>query len=275
MRIEAPESPEHAASVRAPLWKGSEAEGFRACSIGLDEDQVFVASLPLPHGSTQGGNGLSALRSIKDQLANHLWKEAMWGTLISTDSPVACDRSAQLSIAKDSFGKPLIVSPKCPDVHLSFSYGADRVWAALVRSHRCVGIDVAHPSEFGEDYPFHQAFHDREWSNLPKGFRHEISESAACLWTMKEAAVKCLGCGFHLLGPRDLLVTPCHMGRVVGEFRVWIRPFHARRANSLGELEICSVSRRVGDAWLAVALCDCSATEVFRKTLLPCREGLP
>lgn len=275
LKTEVPESPNRAGRVRAAAWSTSGVEGLSSWSVRLGDDRAFVASVPLPRAGTKQDSGFHASGSIKDRLANHLWKQAVCGTVIPHGSPAACDRPAQLSVAKDFLGKPLIVKPKCPDVHLSFSHGAGRLWAALVRSSRCVGIDVAHPSEFGESYPFHQAFHDIEWSTVHRDIRHEVSESAACLWSVKEAAVKCLGCGFHFLGPRDLLVTPWRASRVGKQFRVRIGPLDARGVGALHDVEIYAVSWRVGGAWLALALCDCSSAGAFRRTSLSCKEGLP
>jgi hypothetical protein len=39
-----------------------------------------------------------------------------------------------------------------------------------------------------------------------------LEQASALLWSVKEAAVKALGCGFHLVDPRQLTVYPSEEG---------------------------------------------------------------
>jgi phosphopantetheinyl transferase (holo-ACP synthase) len=45
----------------------------------------------------------------------------------------------------------------------------------------------------------------------------DLAAAAALLWSIKEAAVKALGCAFHLLEPRQITVYPAAEGTVGGD----------------------------------------------------------
>jgi hypothetical protein len=64
-----------------------------------------------------------------------------------------------------------------------------------------VGVDAALPSDFEETYPWARAFQPAElaWARPLAG--GDNAGAAALLWALKEAAVKALGVGFHLLDP--------------------------------------------------------------------------
>jgi phosphopantetheinyl transferase len=104
-----------------------------------------------------------------------------------------------------------------------------------------VGIDAARPEEFQGSYPFARAFRPGEFSLALGICRSGQEHAAALLWSLKEAAVKALGCGFHTLDPLALEArSPTawdggHLWRVRSEesLAVW-------------------VTRRK-EAWLAVA----------------------
>jgi hypothetical protein len=91
---------------------------------------------------------------------------------------------------------------------ISFSEGGGKVWAALCGDESDVGIDVAEAAEFQGSYPFHRVFNAQELQhglNLTGG---DLAEAAALLWSVKEAAVKALGCAFHLVDPLQIHVDP-------------------------------------------------------------------
>ena len=87
-----------------------------------------------------------------------------------------------------------------PGPSISFSQAAGRLWAALTCTGQ-VGVDAALPSEFEESYPWARAFRPAElaWARPLAG--GDTAGAAALLWALKEAAVKALGVGFHLLDP--------------------------------------------------------------------------
>jgi len=44
-----------------------------------------------------------------------------------------------------------------------------------------------------------------------------LEKASALLWSIKEAVVKALGCGFHLVDPRQITVYPSTGGAVGGD----------------------------------------------------------
>jgi 4'-phosphopantetheinyl transferase superfamily len=130
-----------------------------------------------------------------------------------------------------ALGQPRLRQGERPGPGVSFSRADGRVWAALTSPGQ-VGIDVALPSEFEAGYAWARAFRDAEldWARPLAGGNPAVA--AALLWTLKEAAVKALGVGFHLLDPLAVEVSNPRPWR--GGFRVsvqagrtlpgWVRP---------------------------------------------------
>jgi phosphopantetheinyl transferase len=71
-----------------------------------------------------------------------------------------------------------------------------------------VGIDVAQAEEFSDGYPFSRVFYEEDLTVTLKKTHDDVQEAAALLWSAKEAIVKAIGCGFHLLDPIDVRVVP-------------------------------------------------------------------
>ena len=115
--------------------------------------------------------------------------------------------TSEIRLNSNALGRPGL----CVDGHegpsVSFSHTADVTWGALCRAGGTVGIDVASGDEFPNNYPFHRAFHDEEFSKALKITDGNISEAAALLWTAKEAVVKCIGTAFHLIDPLELHIV--------------------------------------------------------------------
>ncbi|OGR26417.1 MAG: hypothetical protein A2139_10285 [Desulfobacca sp. RBG_16_60_12] len=105
-----------------------------------------------------------------------------------------------VSLAKTALGQPRLLLKGRPGPAISFSLAAGRLWAAMAPAGQ-VGVDLALPSEFEESYPWARAFQPAElaWARPLNG--GDIAGAAALLWALKEAAVKALGVGFHLLDP--------------------------------------------------------------------------
>jgi phosphopantetheinyl transferase (holo-ACP synthase) len=54
----------------------------------------------------------------------------------------------------------------------------------------------------------HRVFHDQELQHALRLTGGDAAKAAALLWSVKEAVVKALGCGFHLVAPRQVHVYP-------------------------------------------------------------------
>jgi phosphopantetheinyl transferase len=113
-------------------------------------------------------------------------------------------RAPNIEVMSDSLGKPYLLIDGSDGPAVSFAYEGDTMWVAVGREGSSVGIDAAESASFRGSYPFHRAFHEGE---LELG--GEKDEVAALIWSAKEAVVKALGCGFHLVDPLHLRVEPC------------------------------------------------------------------
>jgi len=111
-----------------------------------------------------------------------------------------------LEITSDDFGAPHLVVKGTEAPGISFSYSETTIWAALCGTDCRCGIDAARSDEFGDDYPYHRAFCSGEIENLLPVTNGNTTEAAALIWSAKEAAVKALGCAFHLIDPLQVQV---------------------------------------------------------------------
>ena len=105
-----------------------------------------------------------------------------------------------LSLGKTALGQPHLMLGGRPGPSISFSQAAGCLWAALTPAGQ-VGVDAAMPSEFEESYPWARAFRPAEFAWARPLAGGDSAGAAALLWALKEAAVKALGVGFHLLDP--------------------------------------------------------------------------
>jgi phosphopantetheinyl transferase len=115
----------------------------------------------------------------------------------------------QLTVQLDHgpLGQPLLLLDGKPGPTISFSQAGGRIWSALAGAGR-VGIDVALSTEFPPDYPLHRAFSPPELALVSTLYRGDVSQTAALLWSLKEAVVKALGVGFNYLDPRKIDTGP-------------------------------------------------------------------
>jgi hypothetical protein len=111
----------------------------------------------------------------------------------------------QLTLQLDHgpLGQPLLLLDGKPGPSISFSQAGGKTWSALAGAGK-VGIDVALAAEFPPDYPLHRAFSPPELARACTLCRGDVSQTAALLWSLKEAAVKALGVGFNYLDPRKV-----------------------------------------------------------------------
>jgi 4'-phosphopantetheinyl transferase superfamily len=111
--------------------------------------------------------------------------------------------SPPLTLETAALGQPRLLLQGQPGPSISFSRAAGRLWAAMTPAGQ-VGLDLALPSEFEESYPWARAFGPAELAWARPLNRGDTARAAALLWALKEAAVKALGVGFHLLDPLEV-----------------------------------------------------------------------
>ena len=165
----------------------------------------LLASLP---GQDTGGAGQSALRRVSLELT--------------------------------ALGQPRLFLSGQPGPAVSFSQAAGRIYAAMTCTGQ-VGVDAAMPAEFEPGYPMARAFRPAEldWARPING--GDTAGAAALLWSLKEAAVKALGVGFHLLDPLAVEVESPRPWQ--GGWRVLVRA---------GEI-LPAWARPEAGGWLAIA----------------------
>ena len=122
-----------------------------------------------------------------------------------------------IQVVSGLLGRPHLLLGKFRGPAISFSEGGGKVWAALCGDESDIGIDVAGTDEFQGEYPFHRVFHPEELHHALKLADEDSEEASALLWSVKEAVVKALGCGFHLVDPRHIHVYPS-VGRIGGGY---------------------------------------------------------
>jgi phosphopantetheinyl transferase len=113
-----------------------------------------------------------------------------------------------IQIVHDSLGRPQLLLGDCEGLAISFSEFGGKIWAALCNDTSNVGIDAAGTDEFPKEYPFHRVFHAQELQHALRLAGGDLKKSSALLWSIKEAAVKALGCAFHFVDPRQIRVYP-------------------------------------------------------------------
>ena len=117
-----------------------------------------------------------------------------------------------IRVVSGLLGRPHLHLGESRGPAISFSRGGGKMWGALSGDESDVGIDVAGSAEFQGAYPLQRVFHPEELHHASKVTDGDREEAAALLWSVKEAAVKALGCGFHLVDPRQIFVHPSDGG---------------------------------------------------------------
>jgi phosphopantetheinyl transferase (holo-ACP synthase) len=125
-----------------------------------------------------------------------------------TDSRFSNIADLPIQVVYDPLGRPQLLLGDCDGPAISFSEYGGKIWAALCNDTSNVCIDAAGTDEFPKDYPFGRVFHAQELQNALRLASGDSEKAAALLWSIKEAAVKALGCAFHLVDPRQICVYP-------------------------------------------------------------------
>jgi phosphopantetheinyl transferase len=113
-----------------------------------------------------------------------------------------------IQLTRGLLGRPHLLLGQYRGPAISFSEGGGRVWAALSGDASDIGIDVAGVDEFPGEYPFHRVFNPQELEHALSLVDGDLGRASALLWSVKEAVVKALGCAFHLVDPRQIIVHP-------------------------------------------------------------------
>lgn len=129
-------------------------------------------------------------------------KEELAARLLGRLDQETLERTGSLRLAAGRLGRPLLLLDGRRGPRLSFSHGGGLTWAALGRT-RGVGIDLAFDEDFSGDYPFGRVFSVGEMRRA-RDLCPDRQRRAALLWSLKEAAVKALGTGFHTVAPRQV-----------------------------------------------------------------------
>lgn len=178
---------------------------------------------------------------------------------------MASGRGADLRVTEHPFsynviferlGKPRIVLNDAMGPSISFSHCSGMTWAALAGHDSEVGIDAARADEFEGDYPLNRAFHSGELDPLLEKTGGNRSESAASVWSAKEAFVKALGCGFHLFSPLEVTTAPLALQSDHALFRVRLSDKGLEKVRCSGESQMEITSFRLGEVWVSIAAAD-------------------
>ena len=113
-----------------------------------------------------------------------------------------------MQVVHDPLGRPRLLLGENEGPAISFSEGGGKIWAALCGDASDIGIDAAGTDDFPKEYPVHRAFHSQELQQALRLTSGDFKKAAALLWSVKEAAVKALGCAFHLVDPRQIYISP-------------------------------------------------------------------
>ena len=216
---------------------------------------VFYASLShetqTPKGrGTSGGEATRRLVSI------------LWEHLVTVDSlhgnwPLSSNNATlPIQVVRDPLGKPHLLLGEYQGPAISFSEGGGAVWAALCGDECDIGIDVAETDEFQGRYPVHRVFNAQELQHVVRLAGGDVEEASALLWSVKEAVVKALGCGFHFVEPRDICVQPSVEGAGEYTFPVCLSRKALERLPIGAGRSIWVCSRPQTKMWLSVAFLD-------------------
>ena len=125
-----------------------------------------------------------------------------------TDRRFSNNAEIPIQVVHDPLGRPQLLLGETQGPAISFSEGGGKIWAALCGEASDIGIDAAATDEFPKEYPFQRVFHVQELQQALRLTSGDLKKASALLWSIKEAAVKALGCAFHLVDPRHICVYP-------------------------------------------------------------------
>ena len=189
----------------------------------------------------------------------HRLVSTLWDHLAALESPLwkRCQSSNQaafpIQVVCDPLGRPHLLLGEYPGPAISFSEGGGKVWAALCGDEFDIGIDVAGADEFQREYPVHRVFHPQELQHALSLADGDLGKASALLWSIKEAVVKALGCAFHLVDPRQIIVYPSVGGDGGYAFPVGLSGKARARFPKAAGRSLWVLSIPQGKMWLSIA----------------------
>ena len=178
----------------------------KAISFPHQRGTVFYACSPCDTETIAGHSKRTADKiHLVSVLLEHLagMEDSPW-----TDCRFSNRADLPIQIVHDPLGRPQLLLGECEGPAISFSEGGGKIWAALCGDTSDIGIDAAGTDEFHKDYPFRRVFHAQELQHALRLTGGDLKKASALLWSIKEAAVKALGCAFHLVDPLQICVYP-------------------------------------------------------------------
>lgn len=232
---------------------------FHAPVPRVSGSRVFFSVFP--DGGTLAFSMVSHGRTMTDRLGLARVKSVLALTLGRTAQACAepCAAPSQGSSSGVEFlhghyGRPELWIGDRRTISISFAHISGETWAAVCEPSLCCGIDVAIAREFEEGYPFERAFRDTEFFAVLGRTGTQRSDAAALLWSAKEAFVKALGCGFHLVDPLHVKLDVVHLTGSAGEFSAVLDGAAARKLPLEYVPSVSVHAQRFGERWVSGAL---------------------
>ena len=189
---------------------GCQASIIFTMRFGHGEGPVFYASLPMASSREQNPQGCGThMEKEKLRLVSMLLDH--FGTMENRHQkgrPYFNRIAWPVRVVNGFLGRPRLLVGELGGPAISFSEYGKEVWGALSGDAFDIGIDVAGGDEFCGQYPFDRVFHAHELAHALKWVGNDLEKASALLWSIKEAVAKALGCGFHLVDPKQIMVYP-------------------------------------------------------------------
>jgi phosphopantetheinyl transferase len=178
------------------------------------------------------------------EMKGSCWKNSCYSNRV--DLPI--------QVVHDALGKPCLLLGEFMGPTISFSESGGKIWGALCSDEFVIGIDAAGTDEFQGKYPFHRVFNMQEIRDALMLADGDLQKASALLWSIKEAAVKALGCAFHLINPLQVCVNPSATEKDSWHtFTAYLSGKALERFPMSGRC-IWVQSRALGQMWLSVAM---------------------
>jgi hypothetical protein len=236
--------------------------------MGMDNKGFTVQTVNFSHGKGPVFYASMSCGPMAGQ--KHHLISGLWDHLLAVKNPLWTHRSDHqdafpiqvIRVIRGHLGRPQLLLGDHMGPAISFCESGRNLWAALCGDEHDIGIDVAESHEFQGKYPFYRVFHPQELEHALKPAGEDLKKAAALLWSVKEAAAKALGCGFHLVDPLHVIVYPSIDGATGGtekkngiyDFPVGLSEKTAKRFPMAQDRSLWVRSVCRGRMWLSIAL---------------------